>query len=383
MKASILAIGTEITIGQIVNKNASNLSAKLKSLGVETTFHLTVPDDRKLILSALNFAELQSELLFITGGLGPTSDDFTRDLISQWSGLKMQFDEASWAHVQQRLTSRGFSVREMQRQQCYFPETAVVLTNASGTANAFYFTILRPTGKKIVFVLPGPPREIESVWKDHIDSLLQPLTKDINKPVTKSWDTLGLGESDVAAIVESVLAQFSVNTHVEIGYRVHLPYVEVKATYLSSAEPLLKAFLEALNIGLQKITVTQDFIDLASVVSENLKNLDFTFYDYVTGGFLHQRLQPYLKNHSCWSWKQNLESPFPDFFTEEENFLALLPLEDGHKLLLLTDFHGKKKSTVIESIYRSKLMSERQNQYFAEMALVHCVGILKTKQSKT
>ena len=153
MKASILAIGTEITTGQIVNKNASTLSAKLKTFGVDVTFHLTVPDNRQLIMDALHFAENQSELLFVTGGLGPTSDDFTRDLISQWSGLKMLFNEGSWNHVQSRLFSRGFSVREMQRQQCYFPETSQILTNASGTANAFCFSLQRPTGKKMVFVL--------------------------------------------------------------------------------------------------------------------------------------------------------------------------------------------------------------------------------------
>ena len=371
MKASILAIGTEITTGQIVNKNASTLSAKLKTFGVDVTFHLTVPDNRQLIMDALHFAENQSELLFVTGGLGPTSDDFTRDLISQWSGLKMHFDEGSWNHVESRLSSRGFSVREMQRQQCYFPETSQILTNASGTANAFCFSLQRLTGKKMVFVLPGPPREIESVWKDHIQSLLTTLTADIKKQTTKSWDTLGMGESDVAAIVENTLNNFSNKSLIEIGYRVHLPYVEVKITYALDDQPLILPFLESLNTALAAITITKDFIDLAHVVSAALQDLDFTFYDYVTCGFLHQRLQPYLKNHSSWSWKQTLESPFADFFENEENFLALLPLDDGQKLLVLIDYIGEKKRVVIESPYSSSLMLERKNQYFAEMALVH------------
>ncbi len=371
MKASILAIGTEITTGQIVNKNASTVSSKLKTFGVDVTFHLTVPDNRQLIMDALHFAENQSELLFVTGGLGPTSDDFTRDLISQWSGLKMLFDEGSWNHVQSRLSSRGFSVREMQRQQCFFPETSQILTNASGTANAFCFSLQRPTGKKMVFVLPGPPREIESVWKDHIQSLLTTLTADIKKHTTKSWDTLGMGESDVAAIVENTLNNFSNKNLIEIGYRVHLPYVEVKTTYALDNQLLVLPFLESLNTALAAITITKDFIDLAHVVSAALKDLDFTFYDYVTCGFLHQRLQPYLKNHSSWSWKQTLQSPFADFFENEENFLALLPLDDGQKLLVLIDYIGEKKRVVIESPYSSSLMLERKNQYFAEMALVH------------
>ncbi len=376
MKASILAIGTEITTGQIVNKNASTISAKLKTFGVNVTFHLTVPDNRKLITDALHFAESQSELLFVTGGLGPTSDDFTRDLICQWSGLKMQFDEGSWSHVQNRLSSRGFSVREMQRQQCYFPETSQILNNASGTANAFCFSINRPSGKKMVFVLPGPPREIESVWNDHIHSILTTLTANIKKQTTKSWDTLALGESDVAAIVESAFNNFSHKNLVEIGYRVHLPYVEVKTTYDLENQSLVLPFLESLDNSLKHITITKDFIDLAQVVSTALKDLDFTFYDYVSSGFLHLRLQSYLKNHIRWSWKQTAESPFADFFENEENFLALLPLEEGQKLLLLIDYNGEKKRVVVESPYSSSLMLERKKQYFAEMSLVHFAKML-------
>lgn len=377
MKASILAVGTEITTGQIVNKNASTLSAKLKTFGVDVTFHLTVPDNRKLITDALNFAEYQSELLFVTGGLGPTSDDFTRDLISQWSGLKMNFDEKSWAHVQDRLSSRGFSVREMQRQQCYFPETAEILTNTCGTANAFYFTVNRPTGKKIVFVLPGPPREIDSVWKDHIHNKLEKLTANIKKNITKSWDTLGLGESDVAAIVEKTLTESLIKSSVEIGYRVHLPYVEVKATFSDDNQDPVITFLESLNSALKHITVTKDFVDLAEVISTALKDLDFTFYDFVSTGFLHSRIQPYLKNHSCWSWKQSNEAAAAEYFENEENFLALLPLDDGQRMLLLIDINGGKKRTIVESPYNSSLMLDRKNQYFAEMALVNLSKILK------
>lgn len=370
MKASILAVGTEITTGQILNKNASALSAKLKIFGIDVTFHLTVPDNRQLIMDALNFAENQSELLFVTGGLGPTSDDFTRDLISEWSGLKMKFDEKSWAHVQDRLSSRGFSVREMQRQQCYFPETAEILTNSSGTANAFCFTVNRPSGRKIVFVLPGPPREIESVWKDYIQNKLEKLTVDIKKNKTKSWDTLGLGESDVAALVEKALTEFQNKNFVEIGYRVHLPYVEVKVTFAEDNQASVLSFLESLDSSLKHITITKDFIDLAEVTSTALKDLDFTFYDYVSSGYLHLRLQPFLKNHPNWSWKQSTEIMTADLFENEENFLALLPVEDGEKLLLLLDIGGVKKRTVIDSPYKSSLMLERKNQYFAEMALV-------------
>ncbi len=374
MKASILAVGTEITTGQILNKNASAISQKLNTYGVSVLAHVAVPDDRQLILDALVFLELQADIIFVTGGLGPTSDDFTRELISEWSQLPLEFNEASWLHVNQRLTSRGFSVREMQRQQCFFPRTSHILTNSQGTANAFYFKTQRPSGNKTVFVLPGPPREIDSIWHEHLVPLLQGMTANVIKLTTKSWDTLGLGESDVAAIVEADLAHFAGKTSgaekIKIGYRVHLPYVEVKISFSESYAADAKPLLESIDKSLSKITVTKDFVDLAALVTNKVKALDFAFYDFVSQGFLQQRLQPFLKNLPDFSWKQSTESLPVDFFTHETNFMSLLPLETQQKCLVMFDYQGHKHQQVIESPFKSSLMADRTRQYFAEMAVI-------------
>ena len=121
MKASILALGTELTTGQIANKNAAWISEKLKSFGVVVSMHLTVPDDRKLILESLHYIEQHADLIFVTGGLGPTSDDFTRDIITEWAEKKMVFDAQSWEQILERFKNRGFTARDIQKQQCYFP----------------------------------------------------------------------------------------------------------------------------------------------------------------------------------------------------------------------------------------------------------------------
>ncbi len=380
MKASILAVGTEITTGQILNKNASAISQNLNQYGVSVVAHLAVPDDRKLIRDALIFSESQSDIIFVTGGLGPTSDDFTRELISEWAQLHLEFHEPSWLHVQQRLTSRGFSVREMQRQQCYFPRTANVLLNSQGTANAFYFKLLRASGDKTVFVLPGPPREIDSIWHDHIAALLSGMTAGVIKQITKSWDTIGRGESDVAAIVETELKNFANQIEtaeaVTVGYRVHLPYVEVKISYSENNKEMVKPFLESLNKALNKITVTKDFVDLAFVVISKIKSVDFAFYDFVSRGFLQQRLQPFFKNQKDFSWKQSTESLPVDFFANETNFISLLPLEADQKCLLIYDYLGEKGQHIIESPYKSNLMADRTRQYFAEMAIIHFSKLL-------
>ena len=373
MKASILAVGTELTTGQIINKNAATLSEKLKKFGIITAAHLTIPDDRQRILDSLVYLESQSELLFITGGLGPTSDDFTRDLVAEWSKKSLQYDEGSWQHIVERLSSRGFPVRDIQKQQCYFPEGSQILTNAEGTANGFHLQIQKTTGQKNVFVLPGPPREIEAIWKDHITPWLQQNTKNLDPLITKAWDTLGVGESDVALQVEDVLKNRPSELYSEIGYRVHLPYVEVKFSFLQSQQHLWQSALEQLEQRLQPITITRDFEDVALKVTEKIKNDDFTFYDFVTKGYLHNRLSPFLKKCPQWSFKQSSQTEITaDFFENETHFMALLPVSDD-QCVVLYHFDGKTRQKHLEAPMKSPLMSERRQQYFAEMSLVELI----------
>lgn len=372
MKASVLAVGTELTSGQIVNRNASSVSERLKKLGVQVSCHLTVPDDRGLILDALKYCEKHSDLIFATGGLGPTSDDFTREVVSQWAELELVFDENSWQHVTDRLNSRGFTVRDMQRQQCYFPRGAKILSNSEGTANAFKFT----KDKTHVFVLPGPPREIDAVWKTHLATDLQQLTSNLNKQLTLSWDTIGVGESEVAFQVEKVLEKRPQNLPFEIGYRVHLPYVEVKLTYSEKDHATWSPWVEQVEQVLSDITISRNFTDVAELALTSIRDLDFVFYDYLSAGFLHSRLSHHIRQLKNWRFQQSQDSPVAaDFFDAEENFMALLPFEN-FKCIILISIEGKRHQKVCEAPNKSPLMHERRLQYFAEMALVELAQCL-------
>jgi nicotinamide-nucleotide amidase len=370
MKASILAVGTEITSGQIINKNASVISEKLKNLGVATKIHIAVSDDRLAIKEALEYLETKSDLIFVTGGLGPTSDDFTRDVIVEWAQKKMSFDESSWAQIQNRLTSRGFTVREMQKQQCYFPENSEILLNSEGTANGFKFEF----NNVEVIALPGPPREIEAIWRDHLQGQLLNKTKNLNKWVTRSWDTIGLGESDVAFKVEEALKDRPRNKKFEIGYRVHLPYIEVKLSYEANDEKLWSLWLNKIEVEIAAITVARDFADVASLALKKIQDLDFTFYDFVSEGFMHARLSPFLKTVSRWSFKQSDSILSVDLFENEDNFLVLLPFDDD-KSILIYSIDGERKQLTLEAPMKAQLMNERRRQYFAEMALVELAKV--------
>ena len=229
-------------------------------------------------------------------------------------------------------------------------------------------------GQKEVFALPGPPREIDAIWTDAIGHWLAENTQHIDKKITQSWDTMGQGESDVAVTVEDIIKQFGVGLDLEIGYRVHLPYVEVKITYVQSIESNVQTVLQKINQALNPITVLRDFENITDVLAKKTAAVDFAFYDFVSGGFLHTRLSTHLKKYKNWMWKQSQRPLDTDFFNEEENFLALFPQDNHHeKAVVIGHFNNKRFSLSLETPSNYSLMPERRQQYFAEMAMIEFV----------
>lgn len=401
MKAAILGIGTELTDGQIFNKNASWISKKLKSFGLTTNVQLVVPDERSLMREGLEFCAAKGDLLFVTGGLGPTSDDFTRDIISEWAHAPLRFDEKSWIHVSERLTSRGYTVKEIQRQQCYFPQGARVLTNSEGTANAFFLEV---HGKKI-FVLPGPPREIEAVWNDWISPWLSENTKKLDSFLTRSWDTIGVGESDVAFAIEEVL-KTTKRHNFQIAYRVHMPYVELKLSYLKSHEIKMAGLVEKITEALKFCTITRDEEDILTIFSKKIESIESIYLeDQVTGAFLLNRLLPGLRqfiSQKNWNFSNSsaamkaslatdslnsksntsdhslnvlmaatstLDSPTTSSVAPTKVYLKLLS-KDQYSCEVSLETQTHKARNFITTPYKLATMQERSQQYFAEMALL-------------
>ncbi|MGZ3796459.1 MAG: competence/damage-inducible protein A [Pseudobdellovibrionaceae bacterium] len=364
MQVAIISIGTELTLGQIINKNSAWISKNLKELGVPTSCHLVVPDDRKLILEALRFCADRSDTLFVTGGLGPTTDDFTREIVAEWAGLTLEFHAPSWEHVNQRLRSRGFEVRESQRQQCFFPKGATVLPNCEGTANAFQLRV----SDKDVIVLPGPPSEIAAIWKSSLDSFIHQKTKNLDKSLTYSWDTLGVGESEVAHLAELSLE----GIQIEKGYRVHYPYVEVKVTFLESQLAQLRPALQKLDATLDSITLTRNGEELPNLLANKLSSVSkLQVVDFFSGQVLLNRLSPALRNF--------MREPHTHFwsFTNHDNFVAdpralkmiLRPWHKGEAMAEIF-YGGASFKTPLEAHSTLSKIEERRALYFVERAMM-------------
>jgi nicotinamide-nucleotide amidase len=374
MLASIIGVGSELTSGQIIDRNSSWISQQLKAFGVLSSLHLVVPDDRALILKALDFAASHGDTIFVTGGLGPTSDDFTRDLISEWAGKPLEFHEPSWVHVCERLSSRSIQIRDIQKQQCFFPAGAEVLINPEGTANGFYLQARH----KEIFVLPGPPSEIAAIWKQGIHSRIALATKGLDKHLTYSWDTLGLGESDIAHLTETALEGV---TDAEKGYRVHLPYVEVKLSFLESQQGRMKGPMERLDQALREVTVARNGQQAAEIFVDKLQALQqIEILDAVSGKYLFNRLAAV----ATFGLEVDPRPSLKWTFTNDEDFgeeAQTPPNEAGHARFILKSI-GETEA-IAEIHYKGAIRQEsfeapviiqknknRRAMYFAERALI-------------
>lgn len=273
----MLTIGTEITSGEIVNSNASWISLRLEEMGVRVLTHLTVRDHKQDILSALNHLS-EGNFIIVTGGLGPTSDDLTRECMAAYWQDKLEFDQAVWAELETVYKQRGLPLREAHRWQCQFPVMSDRLKNPAGTALGFAMEF---SGRNY-FVLPGPPKELEGMWNLEVEPRLRKLLKPTPMKWVR-WTCLGVPESEAAEVVEPVVA----GSGLEVGYRAQIPYVKIKVY----ADPIKHAGVIAeLENVLGKWIVARDQQDLAGELLDLWPSGHLKVIDEVTDARFTQRL---------------------------------------------------------------------------------------------
>ncbi len=278
MTAAVLTVGTEITSGEILNRNSSWISDRLEKFGVEVLIHMSAPDDHDLILYALNSLKTKVDLILVTGGLGPTTDDFTREVIADFVQQPLVFNQKIFDDLKRLYTQRGLPLREAHRQQCYFPETAQILNNPVGTAHGF----LLQNQSLTLAVLPGPPREVEGVFDLDFAQYLLTLKIEKQNQLTV-FKCLGVPESEVAEIVEKELA----GKGLILGYRASHPYVYVKIWAPPNQTFFVERLKSLLKSWLIEIDLAEAFLKLAPPSAVIL--------DQASGGHLMLRLQPFLK----------------------------------------------------------------------------------------
>ncbi len=160
-RAIILAVGTELTEGVIVNTHFRFLGSELKGLGFQVVRGEQIPDRLSLFRPALRRAVAEAELVLVTGGLGPTSDDLTREAVADAAGVPLEFRPEVWEGLERRYASSGQRLPETNRRQAFVPQGFELLANDWGTAPGFWGRI----HTALIAALPGPPAELEPMFR--------------------------------------------------------------------------------------------------------------------------------------------------------------------------------------------------------------------------
>lgn len=163
MRAEIIAIGTELLLGQIVNTNAQFLSEELAQLGVNVFFQTVVGDNESRLTEALQIASSRADLILCTGGLGPTQDDITKDVLAKHIGVELGSDEQALSRIESYFRERNLTMVESNARQASLPVGADPLPNDNGMAVGAAISV---DGAHYI-LLPGPPRELKLMFSRH------------------------------------------------------------------------------------------------------------------------------------------------------------------------------------------------------------------------
>ncbi|HEM5310470.1 TPA: competence/damage-inducible protein A [Streptococcus suis] len=199
MKAELIAVGTEILTGQIVNTNAQFLSEKCAELGVDVYFHTAVGDNENRLLSVLEVASQRSDLVILCGGLGPTEDDLTKQTLATFLGRNLVFDELAMAKLDRFFASRPGRVRTPNNErQAQIVEGSQALQNPAGLAVG---GMIEQDGVTYI-VLPGPPSELKAMFSESLLPLLSQSQQQLYSRVLRFF---GIGESQLVTVLADLI----------------------------------------------------------------------------------------------------------------------------------------------------------------------------------
>lgn len=219
MPAAILAIGTEITRGEIVNTNATWLSTELTSAGFSVATVESIPDDLDQIVDTLRRLGAAHRFVIVTGGLGPTTDDLTALAAARAANVNLVRDDNTLLAIRRRVESRGAVMNPSNEKQADLPAGAEILPNQNGTAPGFALTI----GSATAYFMPGVPKEMKPMFSEQVLPRIRPSASNNAHQIV--LHVYGMRESAIGEALAGVEAQ---HPGVTLGYRVHFPECDVK-----------------------------------------------------------------------------------------------------------------------------------------------------------
>ena len=290
MKAEIITVGTEILLGDILNTNCRYLSRELAAMGIEMYYQITVGDNEERLLKTLEESLNRSDIVICTGGLGPTEDDITKEVCAKYFGYELELHKPSLDAMIERFKHMNRVPTKNNEKQAYFPKEAYILKNDNGTAPG---CIMEKEGKMIV-VLPGPPKEMESMFENYVKPYLSKLTDDVIE--SEVLRIIGVGESkvenDILDIIDSQTNP-TIATYAK-GYECTLR-ITAKAKSVEEAKELIKPMSDEMKRRFGQSLYATGEASIEEVVSKMLveNNLKIAVAESCTGGMVSASLINY------------------------------------------------------------------------------------------
>lgn len=266
MQAGILSIGDELALGQTVDTNSAYISAALASCGVSTLLHQTVADDLSPMVDAIHYCSNRVDLLIISGGIGPTADDMTRQALADAMGEQLVIDEESIAEIASFFEKRSRVMPDANRVQAYRPQTASMIPNHCGTAPGLVATLNKAT----CFVMPGVPSEMKAMYAQAVEPWLDNHAPTETRRVirTTKINTFGVGESTVAQILGNLMQRDQnptigttvSNGIVSVRIRSEFPTTTEADQQLANAMQHVESHLGTIVFGNNEDTLQQDLV---------------------------------------------------------------------------------------------------------------------------
>lgn len=286
MNCEIICVGTELILGDIVNTNSQYLSSELASLGINVYFHTTVGDNPTRLKSALAIALKRSNLVIITGGLGPTNDDITTQTVSEAFGLELIEHEESLKQITDYFLKNNLNMSSNNYKQALIPKGATVFPNDNGTAPGY---AIEGSGYYIV-ILPGPPAELKPMFEKYVRKYLSKFST--SRIISHTLNLFGIGEAQIAEKVADLmqssnptLAPYAKNGQVQLR-------ITASGTTVDECEFLAESMIEEIYNRLGDYIYGKDVTDLQEVVVNSLidKGLKIATAESCTGGLLSKRI---------------------------------------------------------------------------------------------
>ncbi|MBO5082725.1 MAG: competence/damage-inducible protein A [Lachnospiraceae bacterium] len=288
MVVELISVGTELLLGNIVNTNAAYLAEQCANCGLSCFYQTVVGDNEERLQETVKAGLKRSDILILTGGLGPTDDDLTKEVVTKAMKKKLVEDEKAREMIQTYFDNRGMEITENNWKQAMVPEGAIVMYNNNGTAPG----LIVESGEKCAILLPGPPNEMKPMFEEYVKDYLKKKNPEVI--VSTTVKLCGIGESKVADMIQDMLDNQSNPTiapYAKTG-EVHLR-VTAKAADEKSANKLIKPVVKQLKTRLAEyIYTTDENTTLENAIVDLLvaNKLTVSTVESCTGGMIAARL---------------------------------------------------------------------------------------------